>query len=146
MVAGGSRQRARAVDFAARVEDGAFQSGRSREGSNVAAPRGKRCASVCSVLLGTLGVVAVAPAEGAYPRRQGQEHFGGECTPYDTMIAGGTIVGIGGQVVAGGGGTGVGCDTFYAYEVRVGQPAVARPWTEPGVYLNPGRTVPRLGK
>jgi hypothetical protein len=75
---------------------------------------------------------------GAYPHFIGQEHIGRRCTYDDTMVAGGTIVGVGGQVVAGGGGTGIGCDTFYAYEFRSGEPSSRQPFVEPGYTLRPG--------
>ena len=113
-------------------------------GIDVAAPPRKLWASVCFLLAvgaSVAGQSALAASEETYPREQGQEHIGGKCTHDDAQVAGGTIVGAGGQVVAGGGGTGAGCDTFYAYEVRVGAPTVARPWTEPALYLNPGGTV-----
>lgn len=73
----------------------------------------------------------------AYPHLIDQEHIGRRCTHEDTMIAGGTIVGIGGQVIAGGGGTGVGCDTFVAYEFRSGQLSGRQPFVEPGYTLRP---------
>jgi hypothetical protein len=94
-----------------------------------------------SVAAGQLVAVMFAgPASGqAYHREAGQEHYGRRCSHQDTQVAGGTIVGVGGQVIAGGGGTGVGCDTFYAYEVRAGEPKAVVPWTEPGIYLNPGK-------
>ena len=80
-----------------------------------------------------------APGErDAYPHLTGQEHVGARCTPADVAVAGGTIVGVGGQVVAGGGGTGVGCDTFWAYELRSGEPRTREPFVEPAIYLNPG--------
>jgi hypothetical protein len=83
-----------------------------------------------------------ASASGAYPHLIDQEHFGRRCTHEDTVIAGGTIVGVGGQVVAGGGGTGVGCDTFYAYELRSGEPSSRQPFVEPGYTLRPGLSGP----
>jgi hypothetical protein len=84
-----------------------------------------------------------APGErDAYPHLIGQEHVGSRCTPDDTALAGGTIVGVGGQVVAGGGGTGVGCDTFWAYELRTGEPTPRQPFAEPAVYVNPGGASP----
>ncbi|HKY77621.1 MAG TPA: hypothetical protein VJS45_15915 [Acidimicrobiia bacterium] len=67
-----------------------------------------------------------------------QKHVGRRCTHEDIVVAGGTIVGVGGQVVAGGGGTGVGCDTFIAYEFRSGQPSGRQPFVEPGYTLRPG--------
>lgn len=80
-----------------------------------------------------------APGErDAYPHLIGQEHVGSRCTPDDVALAGGTIVGVGGQVVAGGGGTGVGCDTFWAYELRTGEPTTRQPFAEPAIYVNPG--------
>ena len=99
-------------------------------------------------LVGSMAVVGASPrtavaatsAANGYPHLIGQEHVGGTCTPDDAVIAGGTIVGLGGQVVAAGGGTGVGCDTFYAYEFRTGAPRIIKPFVEPGLYLNPGRT------
>jgi hypothetical protein len=109
----------------------------------MSAPRAKAFVAACSLFFVAPGTPAAFGSEESYPREQGQEHVGGRCTPQDAQVAGGTIVGVGGQVVAGGGGTGVGCDTFYAYEVRSGEPTVARPWTEPAVYLNPGRMVAR---
>ncbi len=89
-------------------------------------------ARLCAVVLAGVGLPL------AYPQISDQQHLGGRCAPGSTEVAGGTIVGIGGQVVAGGGGTGVGCDTFYAYEVRSGRPGVAEPFVEPGWYVNPG--------
>ena len=94
-----------------------------------------------------LGVAAtrtlLAEADrGAYPHVIGQEHHGRRCTHDDIVIAGGTIVGIGGQVVAGGGGTGVGCDTFVAYEVRPGEASTRQPFVEPGYTLRPRPSAP----
>jgi len=82
-------------------------------------------------------------SEDTHLEQRDQKHIGTRCTYEDTQVAGGTIVGAGGQVVAGGGGSGVGCDTFYAYEVRTGDPKVAVPWAEPGIYVNPGGAVSR---
>jgi len=82
--------------------------------------------------------LAAGRDETAYPHLIGQEHVGRRCTHQDTMVAAGTIVGVGGQVVAGGGGTGVGCDTFYAYEIRSGQPSGRQPFVDPGYTLRPG--------
>ena len=88
---------------------------------------------------GSGATLIAAPGErDAYPHLTGQEHVGGRCTPDDVAVAGGTVVGVGGQVVAGGGGTGVGCDTFWAYELRSGEPTTHNPFVEPAVYLNPG--------
>ena len=88
---------------------------------------------------GSAATLIAAPDErDAYPHLTGQEHVGGRCTPDDAAVAGGTIVGVGGQVVAGGGGTGVGCDTFWAYELRSGELTTHKPFVEPAVYLNPG--------
>ena len=81
--------------------------------------------------------LAVGSDETAYPHLIGQEHVGRRCTYHDTMVAAGTVVGVGGQVVAGGGGTGVGCDTLYAYEIRSGQPSGRHPFVDPGYTLRP---------
>jgi hypothetical protein len=86
--------------------------------------------------------MAAAGERDAYPHLIGQEHVGSRCSPDDAALAGGTIVGVGGQVVAGGGGTGVGCDTFWAYELRTGEPTTRHPFAEPAVYLNPGAASP----
>jgi hypothetical protein len=111
----------------------------------MSAPPARAFAIACSLFIAALGPPAVAASsgDGAYSSQRGQEHVGARCTPQDTQVAGGTILGIGGQVVAGGGGTGAGCDTFYAYEVRTGEPKTTTPWAEPAVYLNPGGTVSR---
>ena len=111
----------------------------------MSASRARAFAVACSLLSVALGAPATAApgSEDGYPRQQGQEHVGDRCTHRDLQVAGGTIVGVGGQVVAGGGGSGVGCDTFYAYEVRTGEPKAAVPWTEPAVYVNPGATLAR---
>ena len=101
-------------------------------------------ATACSLLsVAVFALPAAAGSDDLYPHQRGQEHVDHRCSHDDTQVAGGTIVGIGGQVVAGGGGSGVGCDTFYAYEVRTGEPTTARPWMEPGLYLNPGGVVAR---
>jgi hypothetical protein len=109
----------------------------------MSAPAARVFAVACSLLTAAVAAPAFAApgSDDSYPRQRRQEHIGGKCSHDDTQVAGGTIVGAGGQVVAGGGGTGVGCDTFYAYEVRAGEPTLARPWTEPALYLNPGGTV-----
>ena len=92
---------------------------------------------------GSVPTSVAAPGErDAYPHLIGQEHVGNRCTPDDVALAGGTIVGAGGQVVAGGGGTGVGCDTFWAYELRTGEPTTRQPFAEPAIYLNPGAASP----
>ncbi len=99
------------------------------------------CAVVSASRLGVASagtLLAVATDESVYPHLIGQEHIGRRCTYRDTMVAGGTIVGVGGQVVAGGGGTGVGCDTFYAYEIRSGEPSGRHPFIDPGYTLRPG--------
>jgi hypothetical protein len=80
---------------------------------------------------------AVQGDQGGYPHLVDQKHIGRRCTHEDIVVAGGTIVGVGGQVVAGGGGTGVGCDTFFAYEFRSGQPSSRQPFVEPGYTLRP---------
>ena len=55
------------------------------------------------------GMALAAQADqGAYPHLIDQKHVGRRCTHEDIVVAGGTIVGVGGQVVAGGGGSGVG--------------------------------------
>jgi hypothetical protein len=102
-------------------------------------------AAASSLLIVTFGPPAVATSvsEETHLEQRGQEHVGPRCTPEDIQVAGGTIVGVGGQVVAGGGGSGADCDTFYAYEVRTGKPEVAVPWAEPGIYINPGGAVSR---
>ena len=102
---------------------------------------------VVALALLPVGTTAAGAAPGerdAYPHLTGQEHVGGKCTPDDVAVAGGTIVGVGGQVVAGGGGTGAGCDTFWAYELRSGEPSTRRPYAfvEPAIYLNPGGARP----
>lgn len=78
------------------------------------------------------------PTSASCPIPAGQRR----CTPDDVALAGGTIVGVGGQVVAGGGGTGVGCDTFWAYELRTGEPGTRQPFAEPAIYVNPGAANP----
>ena len=83
-------------------------------------------------------LVAAGADGGGYPGNNGQEHVGAPCPPEATAIAGGTIVVVGGQEAAAGGGTGIGCDTFYAYEFRSGPPSTGRPSVEPAVFLNPG--------
>jgi hypothetical protein len=109
------------------------------------APPARVFAVAFSLFFAALGPPAVAApgGDGAYPSQREQQHVGARCTPDDTQVAGGTIIGLGGQVVAGGGGTGAGCDTFYAYEVRTGEPKTATPWAEPAIYLNPGGAVSR---
>jgi hypothetical protein len=82
--------------------------------------------------------LAVGGDHGGYPHLIGQEHIGRQCRYDETVIAGGTIVGVGGQVVAAGGGTGIGCDIFYAYELRSGEPSSRQPFVEPGYTLRPG--------
>ena len=111
----------------------------------MSAPRARAFAVASSLLIVVFGPPAIAASaeDETYPRQRGQEHVGGRCTPRDTQVAGGTIIGAGGQVVAGGGGSGVGCDTFYAYELRTGEPKTATPWAEPAVYINPGATLVR---
>lgn len=99
------------------------------------------CAVVSASGLGVAspGTRLAAGSDGSvYPHLIGQEHIGRRCTYHDTMVAAGTIVGVGGQVVAGGGGTGVGCDTFYAYEIRSGEPSGRQPFVDPGYTLRPG--------
>jgi hypothetical protein len=81
--------------------------------------------------------LAVQGDQGGYPHVIDQKHIGRRCTHEDIVVAGGTIVGVGGQVIAGGGGTGVGCDSFYAYEFRSGQPSSRQPFVEPGYTLRP---------
>ena len=81
--------------------------------------------------------LAMQGDQGAYPHLIDQQHFGRRCRHDDVVVAGGTIVGLGGQVVAGGGGTGVGCDTFVAYEFRSGEPSGRQPFVEPGYTLRP---------
>ena len=99
--------------------------------------------SAVDLARGGVATLIAAPGErDAYPHLIGQEHVGSRCTPDDAALAGGTIVGVGGQVVAGGGGTGVGCDTFWAYELRTGEPTTRQPFAEPAVYLNPGAASP----
>ena len=98
------------------------------------------CAAVGASGLGAAApetALAVQGDQGAYPHLIDQKHIGRRCTYEDIVVAGGTIVGIGGQVVAGGGGTGVGCDTFVAYELRSGQPSDRQPFVEPGYTLRP---------
>ena len=97
------------------------------------------------VLFEVLACAAASASDSAYPHLIDQEHFGRRCTHEDTMIAAGTIVGVGGQVAAGGGGTGVGCDTSYAYEVRSGEPSSRQPFVEPGYTLRPGLSAPTGG-
>jgi hypothetical protein len=100
---------------------------------------------VACAVVGASGLGVAAPGtalamqgdQGAYPHLIDQKHIGRRCTHEDIVVAGGTIVGVGGQVVAGGGGTGVGCDTFYAYEFRSGQPSSRQPFVEPGYTLRP---------
>ena len=101
---------------------------------------------VACAVAGASGLGAAAPRtavalhgdQSSYPHLIDQQHIGRRCTYEDTLVAGGTIVGVGGQVVAGGGGTGVGCDTFYAYEIRSGAPSSRQPFVEPGYTLRPG--------
>lgn len=89
-------------------------------------------------MLAAPGTVLAEPGdEGPYPHLIDQQHIGRRCTHDDIVVAAGTVVGVGGQVVAGGGGTGVGCDTFYAYEVRTGEPSNHAPFVEPGYTLRP---------
>jgi hypothetical protein len=124
----------------------------------VSGPRAKVLTAVCCLLVIGLGALAVAtpptlsagsprplvaagPDGDTYPQMNGQKHFGGRCTPDSTAIAGGAIVEVGGQEAAGGGGTGVGCDTFYAYELGGGPPKIDRPHVVPGLYLNPGGAI-----
>ena len=83
---------------------------------------------------------ALADRDGS-PEVRDQKFFGNRCTRRSTEVAGGTIVGAGGQAVAAGAGTGIGCGTFYAYELRPGQPTLVLPYVEPGVFLNPGEEV-----
>lgn len=98
---------------------------------------------VIALARGPAATLMAAPDErDGYPHLMGQEHVGGRCTPEDTALAGGTIIGVGGQVVAGGGGTGVGCDTFWAYELRTGEPSPRQPFAEPAIYVNPGGARP----
>jgi hypothetical protein len=110
-----------------------------REGTPVA---GSRVRVVVFALV-VVGVAAPEPAlaaqrdQGGYPHLVDQKHIGRRCTHEDIVVAGGTVVGVGGQVVAGGGGTGVGCDTFYAYEFRSGEPSSHQPFIEPGYTLRP---------
>jgi hypothetical protein len=87
-------------------------------------------------------LMAAPDERDGYPHLMGQEHVGNRCTPEDTALAGGTIIGVGGQVVAGGGGTGVGSDTFWAYELRTGEPSPRQPFAEPAIYVNPGGASP----
>ena len=99
------------------------------------------CAVAGASGLGAAGpgtALAVQGDQSSYPHLIDQQHIGRRCTHEDTMVAAGTIVGLGGQVVAGGGGTGVGCDTFYAYEIRGGDPSGRKPFVEPGYTLRPG--------
>jgi uncharacterized membrane protein YedE/YeeE len=111
-----------------------------REGAPVVASRVR-----VVVIALVVGLVLAAPEiafaeqndQGAYPHVIDQTHIGRRCTHEDIVVAGGTIVGVGGQVVAGGGGTGVGCDTFVAYEFRSGQPSSRQPFVEPGYTLRP---------
>lgn len=92
------------------------------------------------------GTALAAPADrGPYPHLIDQKHIGRRCTHEDIVVAGGTIVGVGGQVVAGGGGTGVGCDSFVAYEFRSGAPSGRRPFVEPGYTLRPGPAAREVG-
>lgn len=121
-----------------------------REGAPVA---GSRLRVVVVALVGVSGLGVAAPGtalaapsdQGAYPHLIDQTHIGRRCTHEDIVVAGGTIVGFGGQVVAGGGGTGVGCDTFIAYEFRSGAPSDRQPFVEPGYTLRPGPTVREIG-
>ena len=83
---------------------------------------------------------ALADRDGS-PEVRDQRFFGNRCTRRSTEVAGGTIVGAGGQAIAAGAGTGIDCGTFYAYEVRPGQPTLVLPYVEPGVFLNPGEGV-----
>ncbi len=112
-----------------------------REGAPVVGSR-LRVAVVALVLAPGVFAPGIALAaqgdHGAYPHLIAQKHVGRRCTHEDIVVAGGTIVGVGGQVVAGGGGTGVGCDTFYAYELRPGRPSDRQPFVEPGYTLRPG--------
>jgi hypothetical protein len=99
------------------------------------------CAVAGASGLGAAGpgtALAVQGESGAYPHLIDQQHIGRRCTHEDTVVAGGTIVGVGGQVLAGGGGSGVGCDTFIAYEFRSGEPSGRQPFVEPGYTLRPG--------
>ena len=111
-----------------------------REGTPVAGSRWRVvfCALVVVEVIAPGTALAVQSDRGGYPHLIDQQHIGRRCTYEDTVVAGGTIVGIGGQVVAGGGGTGVGCDTFYAYELRSGEPSSHQPFVEPGYTLRPG--------
>jgi hypothetical protein len=105
---------------------------------------GVRAGEATPLERGPAGTLVAAPGDrDAYPHLIGQEHVGGRCTPDDIEVAGGTIVGAGGQVVAGGGGTGVGCDTFYAYELRSGEPKTSKPFLEPGIYVDSGSARPQ---
>jgi hypothetical protein len=121
-----------------------------REGTPVA---GSRLRVVVVALVGASGLGVAAPGtalamqgdQGAYPHLIDQKHIGRRCTHEDIVVAGGTIVGLGGQVVAGGGGTGVGCDTFVAYEFRSGAPSSRQPFVEPGYTLRPGPAVQEIG-
>ncbi|MEW6472403.1 MAG: hypothetical protein AB1679_09030 [Actinomycetota bacterium] len=105
---------------------------------------GPTAAAASTVDQPSSGMSVAAPGNGeSYLHKRGHEQVGRRCTPRDAEVAGGTIVGAGGQVVAGGGGTGVGCETFYAYEVRTGEPQTAVPWAEPSIYLRPGGSISR---
>ena len=108
---------------------------------------------VACVVAGASGLGAAGPGaalavqvdQGGYPHLIDQKHIGRRCTHEDIVVAGGTIVGFGGQVVAGGGGSGIGCDTFVAYEFRPGEPSSRQPFVEPGYTLRPGPAAQELG-